>query len=175
MARLPNDHYPTPAWVPRALQQVLPTLGRTLDPCAGDGVWRRELADLATTWHDNDLRSETPADSHRDFLSLGWERGAYDTVIGNPPFALMEAFVRRGLELAPRVILLGRLGFLAGITRADRFWPSLPGCLIYTLPRRPSFVISERGNASDSQEYGVFWWDAAHPRRTEVRWLALDR
>ncbi len=171
-----HDNYPTPAWcVDRLLERVwLPTSGWWLEPSAGDGaIVRRVRARMETSPRIQvvEVRAECEAALRDaigdrgvvhigDFLvhepSHWWSFGGIDVVIGNPPYALAEKFVRRSLMIAPWVVFLLRLNFLAGDKRAGLdglYAERVPD--VYVLPNRPSFA----GNGkTDATEYAWFVW-----------------
>jgi len=93
------------------------------EPCAGRGAIARELCALGFSVFAQDLVDYDGADpgieTGVDFLM---ERRAPDgvtAIITNPPFKLADDFIRHGLSLAPRVIVLLRAMAIEGARRAD--------------------------------------------------------
>lgn len=82
----------------------------------------------------------------------GWA----DAYIGNPPYEneFDLEFVLRGLELAPRVVAVLRLVFLAGQERHRRLWSKHHLRRIAHLPARPEFIGSGPGGAK--ADFAVF-------------------
>jgi hypothetical protein len=101
-----------------------------------------------------------------DALERSWPR--VDMVIGNPPYTLAEAFVRKALEWRHcrmnkcRIYTLLRLSFLEPTqTRRELLGAYCPDVLI--LPRRPAFD----GRGTDSITSAWFCW----PGRGQLVWL----
>lgn len=172
------DNYPTPAWcVRRLLERVDLPGGTWLDPCAGDGAIIRAARPLRpdVSWAAVEIR-EACRDSlrrllppHRilidDFVNSSPPVGGpTSVVIGNPPFSMADAFIRRTLESkwARVTCFLLRLNFLAGGKRSQYWSHWTPD--VYVLPNRPSFVGEGK---TDSCEYAWFVWHARElPRQT---------
>ncbi len=57
--------------------------------------------------------------TRRDFLFEGASPYPCNTIVTNPPYKLAADFVRKGLELCPKVIMLLRLTFLESEGRSD--------------------------------------------------------
>ena len=161
------DFYGTPAWCVHRLLEMcpLPSGGRWLEPCAGDGAiiratneWMRQ----PPKWYASDVRMDCePALrplAHRlwignhllDCNPLAQRR--YAVAITNPPFSIAWDFVWRTLPLAGFTVMLLRLNFLGSIKRHAQMQRHMPD--IYVLPNRPSFT----GGKTDATEYGWFVW-----------------
>jgi predicted RNA methylase len=84
------------------------------------------------------------------------EADTFDLYIGNPPYEddADIAFIERGLELAPRVVVVLRLVSLAGQERWRRIWSQHELGGLALLPARPSFVGAASGNAKS--DFAVF-------------------
>ncbi len=118
-----DDLYETPAVATEALLRVEPLAGLIWEPCAGRGAIARVLRaaghhvvtqDLVA-YEGADAGIETPI----DFLMETRAPEGCAAIVTNPPYKLADAFVRRGLLLAPRVIVLLRLMALEGTGRSD--------------------------------------------------------
>ena len=112
------------------------------------------------TWYDVTLRA--------DFLSLIPEP-IFDAVIGNPPYAPAEKFVRHAIQfLKPEGILiyLLPLNFLASMGRVVLFDLHYPIKTVYVCNDRPSFTGDDK---SDSREYAFFIWEKGYAGETTVR------
>lgn len=106
-----------------------------LDAGTGEGVFAEEAAPHVRHVLGVDLDSEAPA-FHRphpenvgylyaDFIQMT-SNGQFDLVIGNPPFVLAEAFIRKGLDLAPFVgFLLPNLFLGANERYENGLWQHL--------------------------------------------------
>ncbi len=121
-----DDLYETPAVAVRALLRVEPTL-RTMqhvwEPCAGRGAIARELAAAGHEVTAYDLVPHAGADAGIltpiDFLLEHRAPGGVDLIVTNPPYKLADSFIRHGILLVPRVIVLLRLMALEGANRSD--------------------------------------------------------
>lgn len=122
-----HDLYQTPPIATRALLLVEPSLKapRTIwEPACGPGAIVRELRAAGHTVHATDLvdyaaRMEPDSRAGVDFLGEIEDPPRCELIVTNPPFKHADAFVRRALERAPRVVMLLRLGFLEGERRSD--------------------------------------------------------
>lgn len=88
--------------------------------------------------------------------------GLPDVVIGNPPFAHAEAFVRHALDVAVpggMAAFILRLAFLESEARVA-FWRDCPGWQLRAFAERPSFRGDpETGyGKTDGTAYGLFTW-----------------
>lgn len=126
----------------------------------------------ARRWTGVELRWDaldpvTPLDAHfqnQDFRSwVPWGFGPegspfmeprFDLAIGNPPFSIAEAILRRCFEVSRVTAMLLRLGFLGSSERVE-FWRGAGSDLyIRVIPDRPSFD----GHGTDSASYAWFIW-----------------
>jgi len=176
--RRERDAYHTPVWL--AEQIVGEVLGpylrgtpRVLEPAAGDGVFVRAVriqcpGATITAAELNELAiPEADVRVGGDFLTA--DLGPHDVVVGNPPFCLAEAFVRRSLEISPVVCFILRLGFLASVQRAALYREHPPSD-VWVCPRRPSFTCA----ACDATDYCVALWSPRwQPSTPALRWLPL--
>lgn len=110
------DRYETPTCAIEALLRVEPLPKGIWEPCAGGG---NIVAALEAHGHRvvaNDL-----AQDGIDFR--GWRKAppGSEAILTNPPFSLAADFVRHGLELVPKVVILERTQFLESQARADLF------------------------------------------------------
>jgi hypothetical protein len=158
------DRYDTPEWCVRRLLEAAPLFsnpydgGRWLEPSAGCGaivhavdVWRNGADLLFPHWTQLDIAPRRAGIVQGDFLSARFDRG-FDVIIGNPPYRLAEDFARRAVGLAPVVVFLLRLNWLASAKRAEWMREHTPS--IYVLPNRPSFT----GGGTDATDYAWFVW-----------------
>lgn len=145
---------------------------RLLEPCAGNGAivravegrypglytWELVERDMEMCRDLREYQQHNPAKvvvtMHGNFLRHYDDDGRTGAVIMNPPYSWAEEFVRRCLEITPRVAALLRLNFLGGKSRRD--WLSETRPSVYVLPNRPSFRVDGR---TDATEYAWFVWD----------------
>ena len=178
----PDEFYPTPAW---CIEAILDHLGplpglRWLEPCAGNGAMVRTV----DAWHERrrlPLRHWTLCELREDArqqlafmgdLTIGDFLTARthpaDVAILNPPFSLALEFVRKCLDLAPIVVCLERLNWLASMDRSHWLREHTPD--VYVLPNRPSFT----GGQTDACDYAWLVWPTARRDRGHVEILDLN-
>lgn len=157
---------------------------RFLDPCAGGNIdhvpyeskkkWSMLLPPSGMAYptvlkdygygentliDTNDIRENSPAKYHEDFINSSlfiWEE--YDCVITNPPFSLAEECIRSALECVKEwgyVIMLLRLNFFGGKERWFWLKKNMPiACYVQWAPRM-SFTPD---GGADSIEYAHYVW-----------------
>lgn len=92
-----------------------------------------------------------------------WEDELFDGGMGNPPFSIAEAIIRRALELSRWTAMLLRVGFLGSEDRLDFWRGPAADPWVRVIPDRPSFD----GIGTDSATYAWFVWgdvDLVGPR-----------
>ena len=153
---------------------------RILDPGAGAGIWGSCCRNLwPRAWIAGvELREVRPADAYdqwvigefNEFSIADPAPGAWDLVIGNPPYALAERFVRTSLEyLRPggRLLFLLRLAFLEGQRRGDGLWQEHRLKRIEVCKARTSFSGDGKSNAT---AYGLYLWEKNFKGETTLGW-----
>jgi hypothetical protein len=165
-----NNEYPTPQAFAYQIAKYCADLGwytsksRVLEPCAGEGrivSWLQYCAPgvevHAVERSERYRRKLARRTKHcwtHDFMT--WQAPAlYDLIITNPPFSDAEAVARKALLLlrsGGRLVLLQRLGFMAGGERNATFWPDVTYSDLLICTSRPRFL----NNASDSADYAWF-------------------
>jgi len=185
--RDPHDFYPTPIALCRAAIKLLPIHFQPLilDPGAGTGVWGQAAKEYwPLSWiRGVELRNDAAWPEaytewyYGDFLQ--WTSNSVvlnNIVLGNPPYKLAEAFVRKSLELTIHhgyVMFLLRLAFLEGQARGTGLWKEFPPCQVHVCSRRPSFMPegSAKAGKTDATDYGIYLWQKGYSGPTELRWL----
>lgn len=125
-----NDLYETPDCATLALirHELLPSRGwgpdaHIWEPAAGRGAIARHLIAAGFNVTMTDLVAHPGADpgitSGVDFLMESRAPAGCTTIVTNPPFKLGDEFIRHGLRLCDRVIVLLRLMALEGAGRSD--------------------------------------------------------
>jgi hypothetical protein len=173
----PEDFYPTPAWVTRALLEAVgperwcelfPTAAQVLEPAAGHGAIIEALP--VAQWTAVELRAEAQAEllklvaltpRHRgriecpvNYLHRPAPERAYDLAITNPPFHLAERFIAKMMQESRVVVALLEAAFLGSQGRSA-FHQTHPADVLY-LSERPSFT----GEGSGRVDYAWFAWPA---------------
>lgn len=114
-----DDFYETPEEATRALlaHETLPH--RLWEPACGKGAIARLLIEAGHDVVSTDLADRGYGQSGIDFLMEHSAPDGVEAIVTNPPFKLADEFVRHGLRLVPRVVMLLRLAYLEGAGRAD--------------------------------------------------------
>jgi hypothetical protein len=112
------DPYPTPACAVTPLLDAEPRLPRIVwDPCGpSDSVLAATLRARGFEVIANDIAADGI-----DFLERRRAPDGAGAVLTNPPFSRAAAFVRHGLTLVPKVVVLECIQFLESQARADLF------------------------------------------------------
>lgn len=173
-------YYTPPAFANQCINLVLPWFpippdATILEPSAGRGSFlgplRRYYPSASIQAIDLDSGAETvlPAGIEaiwrRDFLTYRFDT-RFDLIIGNPPFHHAQEFIEKALTLAPTVVFLLRLGFLASIKRYP-FWLRCPPARVFVLPKRPSFTAD---GGVDRYDYAFVGWRSMS-YETRLHWL----
>lgn len=177
-----NDLYETPAvCVSSAFDAgVFSGAGPAVwEPCAGRGAISRELRARGFRVVAQDLVDHSGRDGDIltgvDFLFERAAPAGVSAIITNPPFKLADAFIRYGLTLVPRVIVLLRAMAIEGATRADlidghlrHYWVGID---------RPPAMHREGWTGPRLSNSGApfAWFDFSAERRPDGVPIALHR
>jgi hypothetical protein len=110
-----------------------------------------------------------------DFLEQMVAPEGITTVLTNPPYMHADEFVRHALTLAPRVVMLLPLTFLAGQDRADilegghlaRIW-------VFRNRVRFHYHGGDESKKGDRIPTAWFVWDRDHHGSTEFRFISWE-
>jgi hypothetical protein len=115
--------YETPACAVEALLLHEPLPYAIWEPAAGRGAISRVLRQHCRYVFATDLVSYAGADADviggNNFFDFQTAPPGITCIVTNPPFKDADGFVRRGLLLVPKVVVLLRLAALEGAGRAD--------------------------------------------------------
>lgn len=204
--RAKSDFYETPSGLAEATIKYL--IGRDfvspfldtciLDPGCGNGIWAEAYNNVLQESFDNvphyvygiDINSpKYNRQLYYDFVLGDFTNRRtilfeppdlkFDFIMGNPPFSLMEQFIKRSWELLASngtIAFLGRLGFLGSQTRAksNGLFRTHPLHTVLVSSRRPSFFSTVDGrNTTDMMEYAIFIWTktSSLPAYPKIDWL----
>jgi hypothetical protein len=183
--RDPRDHYPTPAWLTRA---VLPTLKarlqaihhwppRVYEPACGDNLAIVKV--LTKEWPEAQVEYSDIIPEHGgvDFLTATPEP-IFDLVITNPPYKYAQEFAQRsrlwlrqhhvrhlGGDIPGLVSLLLRINFYGSIKRAEWLRNDTPNMAVS--PKRPVMGVNKHGKpGTDATEYAWLTWPSWDPMIT---------
>ena len=169
--RVASDWYQEPRWAIDALLDVEQFAGRSWDPsCGGGNIPLAMLARGLDCW-GSDI-------SDRGFGTTGLSffdaRDRADNIVTNPPYGVIEPYIRHALTLTTaKVAVLARLAFLEGMKRRKMFHET-PLARVWVSSRRMSMppggtAIEAKGGAI---AYAWFVWDHSHVGAATVGWLA---
>jgi hypothetical protein len=161
-----HDLYETPECATLALIDAEKLPHDIWEPACGRGAIVRVLRKaghrvVATDLVNFRCPNSTPG---IDFLEVTGVPRAVQCVITNPPYKDAGAFVRKGLDLVPKVVMLMRLAFLESTGRSD----ILDGgklAHVYVFRKRLPMMHRDgwKGNrASSSMCFAWFVWERAH-------------
>jgi hypothetical protein len=175
-----RDFYETPAAVTRALLKVEPLPQLVWEPACGKGAIVNVLRAaghlvVASDIADYGVPITTPGNWNRDFFLESAAPLGVECILTNPPFKVAPNFVRHGLTLCRRVILLLRLAFLESTSRSDILEG---GKLARVHVIRNRFMMHRNGWQgrrinNSAIPFAWFVWDAAHegpPTIHRVSW-----
>jgi hypothetical protein len=184
--RKTNDYYPSPPWtVHRLIERVPLPPGTWCEPAAGDGgiiLACHEAGLQPDGWVAIDVADcVRRVDQLRGVVGCPIETLEGDcvdqfaehsslledisVVITNPPYSRALEFVEwsLALESQPLVVMLLRLDFLSGASRAAFMRTHAPD--VYVLPNRPQFTAT----GSDHADYAWFTWPDGNRYRPRGR------
>jgi len=181
-----DDLYETP---PEATRAFLKAFGAWLpdviwEPACGPGAIVRELRAAGHVVIASDLVDYRDRGLGDQLVNVDFEMerampGRAQAIVTNPPYKRADHFVLRALELAPKVAMLLRIGFIANGVKVRG--PALDhGGLRAFCPFRGRLPMMHRdgwdGNRSTSQtDFAWFVWERGYDgppmvRRLDVGW-----
>ena len=164
------DFYPTPPWGARAggelIRRLDPRAGSVWEPACGQGHMAHGLADYFETVHVSDL---VPYGRHAIFDFLGEAPPPFeaDWIVTNPPFSLIDPFIRTALKRARRgVAMLMRAGVLETPGRYRLLYRDHPLTIFAPfIERLPMHKGRWEPNGSTAAFYAWFVWLVPAPSR----------
>jgi hypothetical protein len=136
--RAQDDWYLEPAWTVEAIASAegLDSTVTCWDPACGGGNIPRVLRARGVECFASDI-VDRGFGQQTDFFKWDGEGNTMaEVIISNPPYRIMEEWVRHALTLASdRVIILGRLALLEGQGRRA-FWGATPLARVWVSSRR---------------------------------------
>ena len=173
-----DDWYVEPRWCVDLLLDAESIEGMVYDPACGGGNIVNACRERGIDAVGSDLHMRGCGVAPLDFVAVK-PTTAFETIITNPPYALLEAFVERAYEVAvSKICILARLAVLESQARYHRLWSSLPPNRVWVLSKRPSMPPGNRPDikpAGGKVAYCWLVWDVGkHPRRTELGWLCPE-
>lgn len=170
--RIEKDYYRTPIYeilkFLEVFNDIMPLKGKIiLDPCAGGDQtnavmpypFALEKYTGGFSQYTIDIRKDSPARVHADYLETNIIDLDFDLIISNPPFSLAQQFIDKALKdvsIGGYVVMLLPLNFLGSQKRHD-WWKDRMPQYIFVHSNRMSFTPDGK---TDSREYAHFVW---HP------------
>ncbi len=181
-ARDPDGWYVDPLWCSRRLFQEEQFAPLIWDPFCGQGnvlegaianghrAFGSDIRDRGATWRVKGAEYESG-----DFFAMKPPVKAPFSIVGNPPFNLMQPADERAITLAPKVALLWRLARLV----AAHWLQGMPLVRVHMLTPRPSMPTGTHIEAGgyvggDSHEYCWLVFERGYVGAPELGWLSRD-
>jgi hypothetical protein len=118
-----DDFYPTPSEVTKALLSVERFPAVILEPACGDGAISRVLEECGYKVYSSDLYDHGYGQIGIDFLGDHYKAIPNQYQLGlitNPPFKLLEGFIRKSMELNfIKIAMFAKLSALEGKSRSE--------------------------------------------------------
>ena len=184
------DYYATP---PCETLNILEQLGYNfndqtiLEPCVGGGHMVAGIQEYlnrkgqtpakcqGTDFMDRDFRSNIwQLQYGLDFLADDYPINKVDVIIMNPPYATLEPFLIRALEIAKdKVIVLCRTQVLEGASRYEKVFAENPPTAVYQyIERIQCWKGGNKPTGSSAQAYCWLVWDKKAPAAAPtLHWL----
>jgi hypothetical protein len=178
LAERGEDCYETPPEATLALLKAekLPT--HIWEPAAGRGAIVNVLRDHGHTVYASDLidYQQFGQAVRVDFLMEHRAPMFCDAIVTNPPFKLVDQFVRRAIVLVPKVCMLLRLAYLEGIGRDDILDGGLARVHVFRnrLPRmhRDNY---DGPKATSTIAFAWFVWELGHTGPAALNRITWER
>ena len=159
-----HDLYETPAVAVTALLRAEKIPRVVWEPACGRGAIGRVLQAAGHTVWASDLIDYGYGTGGINFLAMRKAPKSCRCIVTNPPFKDAQAFVEKGLELVPRVVMLLRLAFLESERRTSILDG---GKLARVLPFKARLPMMHRDGwtgpqAGSAVAFAWFVWDRHH-------------
>ena len=169
--RSPADFYPTPKEGTQALLAVESFAGPIWEPACGEGAMSEVLKDAGHIVTSSDIEHRGYGSGGVDFLVQ--KAGRAPNIVTNPPYRLVEPFIRQGLTLSTgKLALLLRLACLEGQKRRQIF-ETTPIARVWVFSKRlnfkrPGWVDTGSGGMV---AYAWFVWEHGYTGKPTVGWI----
>lgn len=168
--RVASDWYVEPPSCVDALLDVEPLRGLSWDPSCGSGNIPRRMIARGLECVGSDIEDRGYGEPNVDFFEA--DRHVAN-IISNPPYGLIEPYIRHALGLAERkVCILARLALLEGQRRRGLF-QTTPLARVWVSAKRISMPPGGSGIRPEggSIAYAWFVWDHDHTGPATVGWI----
>jgi hypothetical protein len=171
------DCYETPEVAVEALLRVEQLPHRIWEPACGPGkivgVLQRHGHEVLAS---DIIDYGNGQDWIFDFLTGDPPISSVEAIVTNPPYQHAEAFVRRALELAPKVVMLLRLAFLESERRCD-ILENRGLARVHVFRKRLPMMHRagwEGKKANSGMAFAWFVWERGHQGPIELRRLSWE-
>lgn len=184
------DYYATPTEeVINILKEMNLNLNNQiiLEPCCGGGHMVQGISDYckekgySSILYATDVQKRTDNPNFKTGLEYDFLNDDYpytdniDYIIMNPPYATIEPFSMKALEIAKKgVLLLGRLQYLEGEKRFNKIFKDFPPSDVYIYVDRVACYKNGDVNnkMASAQAYAWFYFDMSNKNKeTVVHWI----
>lgn len=176
--RVEHDFYATPTEEVENILNYETLVGNILEPCCGmghmvHGIINKGYTNIMAT----DLIDRGYGITGLDFLKEDYPYTEnINSIVINPPYKTLEAFVKKSLEIATdKVILLSRSQFIEGVSRYKNILKENPPSRIYQYVNR---ITCYKNGDKDSKDnisgitYSWFIWDVkSEDKNTYLKWI----
>ena len=173
-----REYYTEPEWCVDALIASLHHAGLApgtiWDPACGSGTIPMRFKEAGCRVIGSDIEPAWSAAKTKKFEDFHKMPAGVDVIVSNPPFSLIEPWVRHGFNIgARRVVFIARLALLEGARRCAEFWAAYPPRYVWVCSRRPSMPPGGTGikKSGGSVAYAWFDWWRNNTDEPVVRWI----
>lgn len=169
--RVVNDWYVEDRAVVDALLDVETFPGVVWDPSCGSGNIPNAILARGGVAHGSDIADRGYGLTGHDFFSC--PPVVADHIVTNPPFGVIEPYIRRALTLVPgKVCVLARLAFLEGAKRQAMFRET-PLARVWVSSRRVSMPPGgmDIKASGGTVAYAWFVFEHGHAGKPTLGWL----
>jgi len=168
--RVANDWYVEDRRVVDALLDVETFNGECWDPSCGGGNIPMAMRARGISCHGSDIADRGFGATGLDFFET---IATAANIITNPPYGVIEPYIRRALEkTTDKVCILARLALLEGMKRQALFRET-PLARVWVSSRRVSMPPggADIKAAGGTIAYAWFVWEHGHAGKPTLGWL----
>lgn len=169
--RATDDWYQEPRWIIDALLDVEPFIGSSWDPSCGGGNIPKAIKARGRDCFGSDIVDR--GDGRYGILDFFLSAKRANNIITNPPYGLIEPYIRHALARASdKVCILARLALLEGIKRQALFRET-PLARVWVSSRRVSMPPggTDIKATGGTIAYAFFVWEHGYVGKPTIGWL----
>lgn len=169
--RVADDWYLESADTVRALfaAEQFPRHVHIHDPCCGGGNVPRVAIALGYSATGADIADR----GYGDVVNFLDDFRPQEVIVSNPPYGIIEPFIRHAVTISPLVCVVARLAFLEGRSRARDFWPVMPIARVWvsgprlSMPPGGTVIVAKGGSIA----YAWFVFARGYQGSPTLGWL----